>query len=134
MNSKRRQRGGRRKQQTMSSAPNDKTEDQKTYDHNADEPSTTLSETGEERFADALTIIWMLSAVATLAAQMVAGLARALVLFTGEETPQMVARILPGWFLLCSLITGIVCLILTPLAYFVRRTKPPTSIMVTAIL
>jgi predicted PurR-regulated permease PerM len=57
------------------------------------------------------------------------------VLFTGnEETPKTISRILPGWFLLCSVVAGVLCLLLTPLAWYVRRTKPPRSIMVTAIV
>jgi len=105
--------------------------------HVSDEPNpqTPFSSTGEQRYADALTIMWMLSAVATLAAQLVAGLAKVIVFFAGQqELPKMVARVLPGWFLLCSVLSGIVCLILTPLAWHVRRHKPPISIMVTAIV
>jgi hypothetical protein len=74
----------------------------------------------------------MLSAVATLAAQLVAGVARLVTWIGGEGVPP-VAKILPAWFLFCAVLTGLLCLLLTPLVYRLRRVKPPRSITITAL-
>lgn len=88
----------------------------------------------EERSAEAATIAWMLAAVATLAAQLVALAARLAAWgVPGEEIPP-VARILPGWFLLCAVVTGGLCLLLTPLVYRVRRSPPPWPVTVGVII
>jgi hypothetical protein len=78
--------------------------------------------------------MWMLTAVATLAAQLVALTAQAIqFLFAPEDAPA-VARILPNWFLFCAAVTGMVCLGVTPIVYLIRRRPPPTAITVATII
>jgi hypothetical protein len=78
--------------------------------------------------------MWMLTAVATLAAQLVAVAARvAQVFFTAPDAPP-VARILPSWFLFCAAVTGLVCLTLTPIVYVMRRRPPPTPVTIATIV
>jgi hypothetical protein len=86
---------------------------------------------GEERRAEAITVIWMLTAVATLAAETVTLVARAVMwLFADADQLPVVARILPGWFLLCATLTGLLSLALMPVVYYTRRTPPPLSISI----
>src|SRR5688500_8183202 len=74
----------------------------------------------ERRSSEAITILWMLTAIATLAALVVTIAARVVGrLMYGEELPPAV-RILSGWFLFCAVVTGLVCLVLTPLVYRFR--------------
>ena len=79
----------------------------------------------EDRRAEAVTVAWMLAAVATLAAQLVALTARLVAGGAAAAAAPPVARILPGWFLICAFMTGLVCLVLTPIVYRVRRVPPP---------
>lgn len=97
-------------------------------------PAPPPRETGEDRRADAVTVIWMLTAVATLAAVAVAGIARLFVLAQGAAGLAPLARVLPGWFLFCGTVTGLLCLALTPVVYAVRKTKPPRSVTIVAVV
>ncbi len=92
-------------------------------------------DTGEDRRADAVTVIWMLTGVATLAAVSVAIAATILTnVFGDPEKLTPLAKVLPGWFLFCGMTTGALCLALTPVAWYVRKTKPPRSVMITAVV
>jgi hypothetical protein len=92
-------------------------------------------ETGEERSADAATIAWMLSAIATLAAELVAGLAAVVNWLAGDSDKlPAVSRVLPSWFLFCAVVTGLLCLVLTPLVHKIRRQPPPRSVTITAVV
>lgn len=42
-------------------------------------------------------------------------------------------RMLPGLLLLIALATGVLCLLLTPLAYRIRRVPPPGGVVVIAV-
>ena len=86
----------------------------------------------EERYAEAITVLWMLAAVATLAAELVSLGSRALLAST-DRAAGMIGPIVPRWFAFCALVTGTVCLLLTPLAWWVRRQKPPLSVTALAV-
>lgn len=85
----------------------------------------------EDRRAEAITVLWMLAAVATLAAEAVSLGSRALLWLAGAAG--VIGPIVPAWFALCALVTGTVCLLLTPVVWAVRRQKPPYSVVVTAV-
>ena len=87
----------------------------------------------ETRGAEFVTVAWMLSTLVTLAALVVAGAGWLLILLivdADEITRQTV--LLPALLLYLALITGIVCLILSPLAHRVRRVPPPRSVTIVA--
>jgi hypothetical protein len=88
----------------------------------------------EELGAESLTVMWMLTAVATLAAQLVALTAEVIQFFFAPEDAPAVARMLPNWFLFCAAVTGMVCLGVTPIVYVVRRRPPPTAITIATIV
>lgn len=91
----------------------------------------------EEPRAVALTVAWMLTAIASLASELVAVAAMVLnrMLIDPHDAQKLppLARVLPGWFLFCALATGLLCLALTPAVWKVRREKPPRSVMLFAI-
>ena len=97
-------------------------------------PEGSSHSTEEPRSGEALTVFWMLTLVATLAAEGIAA-ATALVALSGgafeEESPSLLA-VLPGVMYFTSLATGALCLILTPLVLRVLREPPPRSIVWTA--
>ncbi len=87
----------------------------------------------EERSAEAITVLWMLTAVACLAAQMVAWGTGALRAWS-SSWQQIIGPLVPGWFSFCALVTATICLILTPVVWYVRRVKPPMSILLPVIV
>ncbi|GIW96413.1 MAG: hypothetical protein KatS3mg110_4454 [Pirellulaceae bacterium] len=89
--------------------------------------------TGEERSAEALTVLWMLTAVACLAAQIVAAGTRALLVWSAAGR-QIIGPMVPGWFSFCALVTATICLGLTPLVWYVRRQKPPPSVLLAVLV
>jgi hypothetical protein len=94
-----------------------------------------LPEEEESRPAVALTVVWMLTCTSTAAGLIVVLALRLLMLLLpaargGAHPLASVA----GMLLLVSLTTGVVCLLLTPLAYRVRRDPPPRAITIAAIL
>ncbi|SRR5690606_17112269 len=88
----------------------------------------------EERSAEAATVAWMLAAVATLASQLVALAARIAAWGTEPQELSQAASILPGWFLLCAVLTGLVCLALTPVVYRLRKRRPPLPVTIGAVV
>jgi hypothetical protein len=84
----------------------------------------------ESRGAEALTVLWMLATVATLAAEFVAG--AGLLFFpansSADEAPSPLSA-LPGVMLFTALTTGTLCLVLTPLVRRLRRTPPPPAVV-----
>lgn len=84
--------------------------------------------TGEDRRAEAVTVAWMLSMLATTAADVMAMAMFAFLplIFAeagGEEG--MSPLVFPRLLLLIAACTGTVCVILTPLVYRFRRVPPP---------
>ena len=92
-------------------------------------------EAGESRAAVALTVAWMLNCLATAAGLAVVILLHLLMaafpVAAGGVHPlaQMAAVIL-----FVAVVTGAMCLALTPLALRVRATPPPRSVTVAAVV
>lgn len=87
--------------------------------------------TGEGRRAEAVTVAWMLTMLATTAADVLAALMFTLLplLFAeaGKEAG-MSPLVFPRLLLLIAALTGTVCVMLTPFVYRFRRVPPPPSI------
>ena len=87
----------------------------------------------EDRRAEAVTVAWMISTVATAVGIAVS----AVVLWTAQppedsQSPGLLASLAP-LMLFSATITGLVALCLTPLVYFFRRHPPPLLITVCAV-
>lgn len=90
-------------------------------------------ETGETRTAEAVTVAWMLTALATLAAEFFALLGWAAVAVTARSGKVPVEfAMLPALLTFIALVTGLICLLLIPLTHRVRRVPPPRSVTVFA--
>jgi len=86
----------------------------------------------EERRAEAATIGWMLSTLATLAA-MVCSLG-AYLLVRPMDKPPLALAVLPGLLLVIAAVAGLVVLGLTPVVLKLRKTRPPPLITRGAML
>ena len=89
----------------------------------------------ESRGAVALTVAWMLTCMSTAAGLLVVLALRLLMI----AFPMAAGGVHPlervaGVLLAVALITGICCVVLTPLVYRVRQTPPPREITVGAVL
>jgi hypothetical protein len=94
-------------------------------------PERSSHSTEEPRSGEALTVFWMLTLVATLAAEGIAAATALVALSRGafdEERPSLLA-VLPGVMFFTALATGGLCLLLTVLVPRVRREPPPRSIV-----
>lgn len=89
----------------------------------------------ETRGAVSLTIAWMLTCLSTAVAVLLVISLHLLVLaFPAQtESTHPLAKI-AGVFLFVALLTGLLCLIFTPLTLFARRRSPPRSITTGAVL
>src|SRR5207248_629746 len=92
------------------------------YDERDDCEERNLSDAGESRGAVALTVAWMLACLSTTAAMLVVLTLRLLmailpVVRVGRHPLNNVADVL----LSVAVMTGVCCLICTPLAYRVRQ-------------
>ena len=85
----------------------------------------------ESRTAEAATVAWMLSLLATLAAEVVGVGARVILILLG---PSERARVLSATFLLVALLAGLITLALTPITLKVRRVAPPRSLVTIALV
>jgi hypothetical protein len=85
--------------------------------------------TGEDRRGEAVTVAWMLTMLATTAANVLALVASLVMptLVAKAESPGL-ALLLPRILLFIAAVTGAVCVVLTPLVYRFRRTPPPEAI------
>ncbi len=89
----------------------------------------------ETRAAEAVTVAWMLSMLATAMAEILTIGSWALaLLFVDSHEEFKPLRTLPGLLLFLAVITGIVCLALGPIAQWLRKTRAPTSVFVTAMV
>ncbi|MBP89906.1 MAG: hypothetical protein CMJ64_24900 [Planctomycetaceae bacterium] len=85
----------------------------------------------EDRHSETATVAWMLTIIATLGAEIVGGLS---VIVTGGWNVASDARSpFPGLMLFIAAVTGVVCLLLTPLVYRFRRVPPPAAITYAAV-
>jgi len=95
----------------------------------------TLPDANESRGAVAVTIVWMLLALSCLAAQLVALATWLVARAAGIPAGRPNALILvPTTLMMVALLTGIALLLITPLAYRVRKSRPPTTITVAALI
>jgi hypothetical protein len=89
----------------------------------------------ESRPAVALTIAWMLTCMSTAAGVLVVLALRLLMLaFPAAAAGAHPLERTSGILLFVALTTGLMCLLLTPLALMVRRIAPPRAVTVGAIL
>jgi hypothetical protein len=83
----------------------------------------------------ALTVAWMLSCTSTAVAMIVvAALWLLSLVFPFADPRAHPLVVVAGMLLFVALATGLLCLLFTPLAYRVRRTAPPRTIAVAAVL
>jgi hypothetical protein len=85
----------------------------------------------ESRTAEAVTVAWMLSLMATLAAELVGVGARIALVLLG---PSDKARVLSAAFLVVALLAGLITLVLTPVTLKVRRVAPPRFVVTAAVV
>jgi len=88
----------------------------------------------ESRAAEAVTVFWMLTMMATLGAELVSLVSYALIAQLDDPaTLPPALRMLPGVLQMTALVTGVLCLLLTPVAYKLRRVPPPGGVLVIAV-
>lgn len=85
----------------------------------------------ENRAAVAVTVMWMLTTIATLMAQLVWAGSFTLVNLLDKAGN---LAVLPGLMLFTGVVSGIVCLILAPVAWRIREVPPPRSVTLVAII
>jgi hypothetical protein len=85
----------------------------------------------EDRRSEAVTVAWMLAIIATLGAEIVGGVS---LLVTSDWNASAETRsLLPGLMLFIAVVTGVICLLLTPLVHRFRRDPPPAPIQYVAV-
>jgi len=90
---------------------------------------------GEDRASVALTVAWMLAALATLIATAVVLFGEFLLWqFPPQSDDAQPFAFVPDLFLLVATATGMLCLVLTPVVYRVRQDPPPRSIAALAVV
>lgn len=83
----------------------------------------------------AVTVAWMLTLVCSLVAHLAALTALAIVrLRPADAEGAKLAALTTGTMLLAALVTGVVCLLLTPVVWRMRTIKPPRPIVVAAVV
>lgn len=89
----------------------------------------------EERSAEAATIAWMLCTLFALCAE-VMGFAMRIYLHYAPPAELTMPRLLylPTIAMAIALVSGCLCLVLTPIVYRVRKTPPPELITLVAVL
>jgi heme/copper-type cytochrome/quinol oxidase subunit 2 len=89
----------------------------------------------ESQAAIALTVGWMLTTMSTLVALLVAGaVGLAILVWPTDQGREHPLSAISGLMLLVSAATGVVCIALTPFVYRVRRSPPPRTVTVAAVL
>ena len=88
----------------------------------------------EEKRAETVTIAWMLCVLFTFCAEVVGLLSKVALSYAELNDPQNRWAVLPVVTLTMGLVTGTMSLLLTPLVYRWRKTPPPESITLVAVL
>jgi hypothetical protein len=87
------------------------------------------------RAAEATTVAWMLAVLATLGAEVLAiGGVILVAVFPREDESPGLLNMIPGSLGFSALVTGAVCLILTPVVRRLRDVPPPRVIEVAALV
>ena len=98
-------------------------------------PRDQLPDADESRPAVALTVAWMLSCMSTAVGMLtILALQLLMLAFPVAQGGKHPLAQVSGVLLFVALITGVVCLVFTPLVYRVRKTPPPSSITAGAVL
>jgi hypothetical protein len=85
--------------------------------------------TGEDKRGEAATVGWMLAMMATTAADVLSAFAGVIMPAVARRAEEPgLAMALPQLLLFVAAMTGIVCVMLTPVVYKFRRTPPPVQI------
>ena len=94
-----------------------------------------LPDAGESRAAVSLTVVWMLTCLATAAAlAVVVALRLVMATFPGPAGGAHPLAQMASVLTFVAVVTGVMCLALTPLALRTRKTPPPRSVTVTALV
>jgi len=100
----------------------------------------------ESRQSEVLTVVWTLTIMATLGAELLLLIAGTVLFFlrqqpqpegADEAVKQVVVHpfaMIPGVLMFIAALTGMICLLLTPLVYRIREVAPPRAITAVAIL
>ena len=88
----------------------------------------------EDRTVLALTVAWMLAALCSLAAELILLVVIAIEQWTLADDQASGLQMAAGALLLAAVVTGVLCLVLTPLVWRMRPDTPPWPIMAGAIL
>jgi hypothetical protein len=89
---------------------------------------------GESRAAAALTVAWMLTCMSTAVGLVVVLSMRLIAALFPAPGGRHPLTSIASVMLLAAVTTGVLCLVLTPLAHRVRRSQPPRAITVAAVL
>ena len=121
-------RGARRRRLAAESAERQSAQNQPDAD-----PAELQS--AQRRTAEATTVAWMLSILATLAAEILTAVGVLLVEYvpTDDEAPGLI-QMIPGSLGFTALATGAVCLALTPIVHRIRAVPPPLAIEIVAVV
>lgn len=95
--------------------------------------STKIRAPQESRAADAVTVAWMLTMLATFVADVLALILWAVVWLSNRGHVPVEARALPALMLFIAAVTGTLCLLLAPLIYKVRIVPPPRGVTMIAV-
>jgi hypothetical protein len=87
----------------------------------------------ENRAAEAVTVAWMLTTMATLAAEVLALILWAVVWIYNRGHIPDGALALPALMLFIAAVTGTLCLLMAPLTYRVRAVPPPSGVTIMAV-
>jgi hypothetical protein len=98
-------------------------------------PREPMPDAQESRAAVALTVAWMLTCMSTAAAMLLVLALRLLMLaFPAAAGGVHPLQRMAGVFLFVAVLTGALCVALTPLVHRARRAAPPRAITTAAVL
>jgi len=91
-------------------------------------------DSGETRAAVAVTVAWMLTCMSTAAGLLVVVFLRLLMATMPAAGARHPLANVAGMLLAVAALTGVLCLLLTPVALRARRTQPPRPVVIAAML
>ena len=93
-----------------------------------------VMDVGETRAAVAVTVAWMLTCMSTAAGLFVVIILRLLMATMPAAGSRHPLANVAGMLLAVSSLTGVLCLLLTPVALRARQTQPPRPVVIAAVL